>query len=443
MSNDIKQIEELEAQLEALKSALKTSQIPFIDIKSNNQPKGTKENFQQLLNHYSISIKYNEMTKEPEINIPGFAGHNDIAMNAKIAEIISYANKHSFPTAHIDGFITQIAADNAYHPVRDWIDSITWDGVDRMQEFVDTVVLRTENELKFTIMRKWSLSAVAALYHPNFSCEGVLTFTSGQGVGKTSYIFGMLPKEHSGVWIKDGVTLDMNNKDTIMKALSHWITELGELDATFKKSDIEALKAFITERTDVLRPPYERKANKYARRTVFYASVNDLEFLKDNENRRFWVLEVERFLFPSFDIGQFWAQVKQEYMAIRNLIATAEDRAKNNEWGWFMSPDERKLLSKTQERFKTVNFIDGLLSNRVVLAADARTGHKKKLNVTAILQECGVLSPNQSQMNQAGKWLREAGYHTDRLKKYEVEMVEDVEEHTASQKRLNKFKVNF
>lgn len=441
MSIDKLTIEQLEAALEAKKNKLDT--IPFIDVSAKGAVKGTIDNFQQLLNHYAITIKYNEMTKEPEIDIPGNRSHADIALNAKIAELMGYANKHGFPKGDVMDLITVVASNNAYHPVRDWIDSQEWDGVDRLEEFVDTVILKTENNLKATIMRKWALSAVAALYHPNFSCEGVLTFTGNQGVGKTTWAFGLLPREKSGEWIKDGVTLDMGNKDTAIKALGYWITELGELDATFKKSDIEALKAFITEKVDMIRTPYSRTANKFGRRTVFYASVNELEFLKDSENRRFWVLEVERFVFPSFNVAQFWAQIKQEYLAVKDLIATAEDRSLNDEWGWFMSPQERLQLSDSQERFKTVNTIDELLSNRVLLAQDARVTNKKKMNITSILQDCGIILPNQQQMNQAGKWLRKAGYQPDRIKQYEVDMVDSVQEHMILQKKFNKFKVNF
>lgn len=434
-------IEQLEAALEAKKNA--AAEIPFVDVSSKGAVKGTIENFQQLLDHYSVTIRYNEMTKEPEIDIPGNRSHTDIALNAKIEQLISLANKHGFPKGDVNGLILVVASNNSYHPVRDWIDAQEWDGVDRLQEFVDTVILKTENSLKPTIMRKWALAAVAALYHPNFSCEGVLTFTGNQGVGKTTWAFGMLPRERAGEWIKDGVTLDMGNKDTAIKALGFWITELGELDATFKKSDIEALKAFITEKVDMIRTPYSRSANKYGRRTVFYASVNELEFLKDSENRRFWVLEVERFVFPSFDVGQFWAQMKQEYMAIRDLIATAEDRAKNQEWGWFMSPSERQQLADSQARFKTVNSIDEMLSNRVLPAHEARTSYKKKMNITAILQDCSIMMPTQAHLVQAGKWLRSQGYQPDRLKQYEVDMVQDVQEHQALQKKIGKFKVTY
>lgn len=433
-------IDTLKAQLAVLKQQ---QVLPFIDVKTNGTPKGTLENFNILLQHYGITIRYNEMTKEPEIEIPGNYSHADIAANSKISQLISYANKHGFPKGDVLDMIIKVAGDNSYHPVRDWIDSQVWDGVDRLQDFVDTVVLKTPDNLKMTIMRKWALSAVAALYHPNFSCEGVLTLTGNQGVGKTSWAFGLLPRERSGEWIKDGVTLDMGNKDTAIKALGFWISELGELDATFKKSDIEALKAFITEKVDMIRTPYARVANKYGRRTVFYASVNDLEFLKDSENRRFWVLEVESFKYPQFDIAQFWAQMKQEYLAIAGLIATAEDREKNNEWGWFMSPKERAELASSQQRFKTPNSVDEMLSNRVLQAVDSRTGYRRKKNITAILQDCGIMNPTQAQMNQAGKWLRSAGYQPDRLKHYEVDMVEDVQEHLSLQKKIGKFKVSY
>ena len=153
-------------------------------------------------------------------------------------------------------------------------------GKDRLPEYYGSIILADLNPMKEVMMRKWALSLVAALYHPNFSCEGVLTFSGKQGQGKTIWVEELIPQEYHNIWNKDAVTLDVNNKDSLFKALSYWITELGELDSTFKKSDIEALKGFITEKVDMIRSPYDRKANKYPRRTVFYATVNDDEFLQ-------------------------------------------------------------------------------------------------------------------------------------------------------------------
>ena len=88
---------------------------------------------------------------------------------------------------------------------------------------------------------------------------------------------------------------------------------MGEIESTFKKSDIDQLKAFVTARTDELRLPYDRAFTTYQRRTAFYASVNAREFLTDTSgNRRFWVLAVKDInVNHGVDMQQMWAEVKE------------------------------------------------------------------------------------------------------------------------------------
>jgi putative DNA primase/helicase len=273
------------------------------------------------------------------------------------------------------------------------------------------------------MMRKWALSLVAALYHANFSCEGVLTFSGEQGQGKTIWVEELIPRQYHNVWNKDAVIIDTKNKDTTSKALGYWITELGEIDATFRRSDIEALKAFITEKVDVIRPPYERTANKYPRRTVFYATVNEQEFLQDTQNRRFWVLEVAGFDLGRIDTAQFWAQMRQEYESVRHRIGSGAERKANNEWGWFMSPTERAQMQVLQEAHKAVDPVEETLESRIitnVLARQAKAALTESLNVTEILRRCGQYPIGKRETNIGARWLRRNGFRADRQKRYDV-----------------------
>jgi putative DNA primase/helicase len=72
----------------------------------------------------------------------------------------------------------------------------------------------------------------------------------------------------------EGQTLNPAEKDSVLTAVSHWIVELGELDATFKKADIAQLKAFVTKTSDKVRRPYALKDSSFPRRTVFAGTVN-------------------------------------------------------------------------------------------------------------------------------------------------------------------------
>jgi putative DNA primase/helicase len=405
-------------------------QLPFPDVMASGKPKGTRKNFDLVLHTYNIKICHNEMTKETEIYIPNVDFHNDTAMNAKIAYVYDLCVRHDVPTKQVEGLITMIANENSYHPVRDWIDSHTWDGVDRLNDFYDTIEIIDDDEnsrkLKEIMMRKWVLSGVAALYHPGFSLEGVLTFSGAQGQGKTTWGYSLFPREYCMKWVKDAVVLDFKNKDSVMKALGYWLVELGELDATIKKAEIENLKGFITEKEDVIRPPYERKANKYSRRTFMYATVNSLEFLNDEENRRFWVLHVNKINQVKFDIAQFWAQIKHWYFSIKDLIVTPEDRLANDEYGWFLSSNERKLLTEKQQIHKVTDPIVQKLEVHVKPINQTDENKAQRLNATQILEKIGYLNVTQWQAKKCGIWLREQGFKQETSNKvYLVEIVSE------------------
>lgn len=409
-------------QIQEYVNNLKPKTIEFPDLRANNNmPQSTLANFETLLNHYGISIRHNEMTKMTEIEIPGKTFHSDTEMNAKLTELQSLANKANMPDKMIMGFVTLVANKNAYHPVRDWIDSADWDGKDRLHKWYNSVVLAIDNPMKEVMMYKWALSAAAALYHHNFSCEGVLTYQGLQAAGKTTSIDDLLPVQARNIWNKDGVIVDTKNKDTLLEALGFWITELGELDATFRKTDMEALKAFITRKTDTIRPPFERVANMYARRTVFYASVNEEEFLQDHENRRFWVLSVKEFKHLTMDHQQFWAQLKHCYMQIKDKIGTKADREHYQEWGWFMSPLERAQMKPLQNVHKSIDPIEQILETNIVPYTGLNY-NGQRMNCTAILIDCGKSNPNKRDTSTAAKWLRNNNFVQDGQKRYNVEI---------------------
>lgn len=408
-------------QMQAVLDALNPKRIAFPDVNDKHVPRLTLQNHKTLFAHYNVDIRYNEMTKDYEIDIPGKQFHKDTELNAKIAQLRDFCHTQGLGVGELESFVTLVGTENSYHPVRNFIDAQIWDGQDRLQAWYDSVELIAPNPMKQIMMYKWGLSAVAALYHDGFSCEGVLTWQGLQGVGKTLQIENIIPREFHNKWNKDAVVLDMSNKDSIFKALGYWITEMGEIDATFKKSDMEALKGFITEKVDVLRPPYERKANKYARRTVFYASVNETNFLQDDENRRFWVLAVRKFHHAQIDCGQFWAQMKHCYQQIRDRIRTASDREANQEWGWFMSPTERAQMKPLQATFRALDPIEQTLDAGIILHTGAHSPGEW-MNSTAILGALGWGKPTKRDLNIAGKWMKAHGYTQNSKWQYRVEL---------------------
>lgn len=309
-----------------------TERVNFIDLKSSGSPKTTIENLIVLLNHYRIETRYNVIKKEVEIIIPDFVSSYDNLDNNCIAHIRSLCCRHGLTPSVVDDYITIVADSKQHNPVVDWVRSKDWDGVDRLPLLLESLKTADSNPFHMTLLRKYLVSGIVAAFNPTgVESAGILVLQGPQGAGKTrwfSRLFG------SDDWFKDGALINPDDKDTISQAVQYWGVELGELDATFKRSDIASLKAFITSGTDQFRKPYERKAVKLPRRTVFCGTVNEGQYLHDETgNRRFWTIEVTDRIDSehTIDVQQIWAQMFCEWQCgATHYLNSEEMRELNN-----------------------------------------------------------------------------------------------------------------
>lgn len=132
--------------------------------------------------------------------------------------------------------------------------------------------------------------------------------------------------------VKLGHHLDASNKDSILSAISFAIVELGELDSSLK-NDVARLKGFLTDDYDRVRRPYGKRESSFPRRTVFAASVNEQQFLKDSTgNTRFWTLPVVSIDHThEIDTQQLFAQLAIEVEAGEQWWLTKAENAKLEE----------------------------------------------------------------------------------------------------------------
>lgn len=229
-----------------------------------------------------------------------------------------------------------LVARNQYNPVKEMLNPVLWDGIDRITEFlVDIMGIPKSDGLSHLLCRKWLLQCIAMAYNDEknpIGADGVLVLIAPQGVGKTSTMRVMAVAP--GLFA-EGSTLSARDKDTQLRATSAWISELGEMERSLKE-DEGFLKAFITAASDKIRVPYARKAETLARHTSFCGTVNSTRFLRDETgNRRFWTVPIEHIdLDRSFSLTeewriQLWAQVKEEYdrLGKHSFRLTPEERA--------------------------------------------------------------------------------------------------------------------
>lgn len=369
---------------------------PLPDVNSQGKPLATIENLLDICDRLNVTVRYNVISKEEEILIPGEAFLMDNQANASLAWMESWCARFRMPTGNLSGLVTYLADKNPFNPVANWIQSKPWDGTSRLQPLFDTVTekqprhLPDGRRLRDVLILRWMLSAVDAAFNPNgVSAHGVLTFQGDQYVGKTKWFKLLAPTELNV--IKEGVILKPDDRDSVKQACSFWLVELGELDSTFRKSDIAALKAFITNKTDVLRRAYARKESQYARRTVFFGSVNPKEFLHDpTGNRRYWTIEVERLnLEHNIDMQQVWAEVHK-------LLQDGH--------GYYLTGEEMAALNTSNESFQVIDPVEERIQTK--LKWEAPPIDWQWHTATEVLLRIGIDRPTQSDATKAALFLR-------------------------------------
>ena len=350
-----------------------------------------KDNVKAVMDLNSIEAHYNVIKKKMEIIIPNMDFIADMKEEASLVEIEDRCINMGVPHTRVRDYLKILSKE--YNPVKEWIDSKPWDGKTRLQDFLNTIESRNSDALKDMLLKKWLISCVAAAYEPNgVELEGILVFQGAQGLGKTLW-FKRLCDYNNG-WLLEGATLNPSDKDSVKRAVSHWIVELGEIESTFKKSDIDQLKAFVTAKTDELRLPYDRAFTTYQRRTAFFASVNGREFLTDNTgNRRFWVVSTKAINFNhGLDMQQVWAEVKETlYVA--------------GQKNWFLAPDERELLQESNEGYRTQSSVEDLILEHV----DFDAKHTSPVQMTKLLRDLGISNPRMPDFKDASRVLHERG----------------------------------
>lgn len=209
----------------------------------------------------------------------------------------------------IDDALQEVTQDNKFHPVREYLKGLTWDGECRLDTLFIDYIGAEDTEYIRAVTRKWMCGAVARVMDSGVKFDTAIVLYGSQGLGK-SLILERLGRK----WFNNSL-VDIKTKDALEQIQGSWIVELAELAPTYK-NDNEIVKAFISRTSDRFRSPYGRRTEEYPRQCVFAGSTNNLMFLKDRTgNRRFWPItgDKDRKTKNSWDlskdeIDQLWAE---------------------------------------------------------------------------------------------------------------------------------------
>jgi hypothetical protein len=244
--------------------------------------------------------------------------------------------------------VNVVATENKFHPIKDYLEECVWDGVPRVETLLVDYMGAEDTTYTRTVSRKFMAAAVARIYRPGCKFDYMLTLRGAQGLGKSSFI-GLL----GGRWFSDTLTT-MQGKEAYEQLQGVWIMEVGEL-AGMKKAEVEAIKLFLSKRTDRFRPAYGRRTQEFPRQCIFVGSTNENQFLRDSTgNRRFWVVDT-----PNEPKRNFWDDLTPA--TVRLIWAEAVEIYRKGE-PLYLSKEMEKVAKEIQETYEEENPRAGIVA---------------------------------------------------------------------------------
>ncbi len=310
----------------------------------------TPEVLSDYLTENGVTVRLNDVTQS--IDIEGMQGESQERLHSNISAILYSELQGNFKRCNIQiisAYLDIIASRNRYNPVIELLNSYEYDGRDYLSELYSILHIADNDELSRTLIKKWLWQSISLLHNDEtepFGADGVLVITGRQGIGKTSLFRKLALKPQ---FFKEGVCIDFRDKDSYIKALSCWIAEMGEIESTFR-SDIERLKAFITNSVDEYRRPYGRDSIRAIRRTSLCGTCNSDEFLIDSTgNRRFLTVQIDKIdldRLRDFNAVMLWKQIEQ--MALNDIQGFRLTQAEQKQLAERNANHEKKLKGENE-----------------------------------------------------------------------------------------------
>ncbi len=258
---------------------------------------------------------------------------------------------------------------NTWHPVREYLNGLKWDGTERIDSLLPDYFGAVASPYTAEAMRVQLVGAVARIFRPGCKFDYVLVLVDpSQGNGKSTFL-RILGRE----WFSDTFT-GVHGKEALEQIQGAWIIEIAEL-AGLRKAEVEAVKHFITKQQDQFRPAYARTSETFLRQCVFFGTTNNTDFLRDpSGNRRFLPVDVnpseatkDVFNDLEHEVAQIWAEAVHLFKKGHKLYLSREAES--------MARIEQELHSENDER---VGIIRKYLERKLPKDWNGRDIHERR-----------------------------------------------------------------
>lgn len=304
-----------------------------------------------------------------------------------------------------------VARKRAYHPIRDQLNAVVWDGTRRLDSWLVRYAGAEDTPYARTVGRKFMIAMVARVMKPGCKQDHTLVLSGRQGQNKSTACRVLAGPEYFSDTLP---SIRGDKTDAIRHLQGKWLVELAEL-APSRKSESEDLKAFLSGAVDRVRLPYAKFDEAFPRQCVFVGTTNEDQFLRDaTGGRRFWPVTVTRVI----DVEALAAERDQ-------LFAEAVAAFKAGEPWWLDREFEAEHAAPVQAAAYVSDswaedvsrWLDGTVDD-----FGGETAPREEVTVSEVLSGALGILPGRhtrADQNRAGAVLRELGWakhHTKRGK---------------------------
>lgn len=292
-------------------------------IEDNGQPAKIAENVSRMLAiHPRGCPRFNQLTQRAEwpdtsritdtdeIRIQGWLVSQPAPQRVRVGIDAIHAG------------VAAAADARPFHPVREYLAALTWDGTFRIEGFAASCLGAKDSPLIRGYMRCFFIGAVARAMVPGCQLDTVLVLEGSQGARKTTALRTLFGAKWFG-----NTPINVKKTPDCYQALEgFWGYELPEVDA-YSKTESGAVKGFVSVREDTYRPSYGRNTVSRLRQVAFAATTNADTYLNDDSGGRRWqpvkcdTVDVGRI---AEDRDQLWAEAAHRYAAGESWWLTDE-----------------------------------------------------------------------------------------------------------------------